>query len=207
MRYILICIVAMLVCSGMHAQDVLISIPTQKELICDIKNPLEVLAKHISRDSLYLYTNNGEITDFTIKPLREGASWISVNKITAKDTIELDKVYFRAVSIEKYLEPSLCNLGSNATLPKEHFKVCRIMAMVVGLDICVQLPIQQFRVIVIRENDVVFTMKVATVTEKETLKAKYDLLQSGDVVYFVDMVATANNEKEYHLNGMKVYVD
>ncbi len=74
MRYILIVIGAMLVCSGMHAQDVLISIPTQKELVCDIKNPLEVLAKDISRDSLYLYTNNGEISNFTIKPLREGPS-------------------------------------------------------------------------------------------------------------------------------------
>ncbi len=105
------------------------------------------------------------------------------------------------------MKPTWCNFGTNATLPKDHFKVCRMMAMVVDLDICVQLPIQQFRVIVIRENDVVFTMKVATEAEKETLKAKYELLQSGDVVYFVDIVATVNNEKEYHLNGMKLYVD
>ena len=205
MKLTLSILLSLLITNIVISQDVVISVGYQNSIITGIQNPLKVLAKNVDSDSLYLSTNNGEINNFTIIPVNLERTYISVNKITQTDTIEIDKVWFKPITIERYIEPTIRGESGNVIISKNALQVSKFSSHVVGLDFNLRFRIKEYRIIAIRDNTPIFTRMMHSDEITPELKNDMELLKSGDIVYYVDIIAKGYPTL-YNVKPLKVII-
>jgi len=194
-----------------YCQEISIEIFRQNILISGIDNSFKIVVEKIPSKSLFLKTDNGEIeninNNYLINPSRIGRAKISIYKISKSDTIFLADKYFKVISLKSYIKPRFGG-QSEGLICKEKLEVIkRIDAVVEDFDISLALNVISSRILVFRDDSLVYSNKINSCTITDNIKKDFSKLHIGDIIYFMDINVICPDKTKLVLNTLKFTID
>jgi hypothetical protein len=193
------------------AQDFLISTPKQRLL--PMKNSIEIIVDGLSFDSLYLTSTNGTVSKidsrFIIHPERPGNTCIKVHAISGEDTLYIGNKLIDVHSFFQYTKVSLAGSKGGVISKESLLSQYGLSADVINQDIDIRFPISSFRVIILRDDSLLYTGVLdSNKFDTKTMNA-FKETKSGDVLHFVDIFASnpKDKEKKYKLDGISIRIE
>jgi hypothetical protein len=193
------------------SQKVVISVFHQNCLIANLDNALEIIAENVPFDSLVVKTNNGQLVKginfYSIRPKELGNAKISVFKIKNRDTILISEKYFKVINLERYTYASIADKHDGDTISKGLLLAQKIInSIIVDLDIDLHAPVSNYRIIMLHNDSLIFTKQFESNKIEPELLEKFQLLQTGDVIYFVDILCLTPDNKKMKIKPVKLTI-
>lgn len=211
MKKLIIILFTTILYNTTFSQKVVISVFHQNYLIANLDNALEIIAENVPFDSLVVKTNNGQlekgINYYSVRPKDLGNAKISVFKIKNRDTILISEKYFKVINLERYTYAGIVGKEDGDTISKERLIAAKIInTTVINLDIDLHIPVVNYRIIMLHNDSLVFTKQFESNKIEPELLEKFQLLQSGDVIYFVDILCKTSDNKKMKIKPVKLTI-
>jgi hypothetical protein len=190
----------------LKSQDFVISTPKQK--LYPMENHVDIIVKGVPFDSIYLTSTNGyvrkEENHFVIQPKKPGNTLIKVFVISGIDTNYIGVKEIRVESFFAHTEVALSGVNRGMISKQQLLAQFGLEADVINLDISISFQITDFRLIIMRGDTFVYTFKSDTNRFSEEIKKGFKLVQSGDILHFVDIkiLDPMDNKKKINLKGI-----
>jgi len=211
MKKVILFFLLCLLSGAVFCQKVIIAVEFQNRLICGIHNFFDIAVENIPNDSLFLKTDNGIIDQeegfFKTTPIKLGEATISVYKIRALDTLLLTSKKFQVINVGEFAKASFDEITAGNITKKKLIATHHLTANVENLAFLFELRITNYRVIIFRNDSLFFTKQYESEEISKELKEKFRTTQSGDMIYFIDIVALTPVNLNTTLNTIRLTVE
>ena len=168
------------------------------ELVQGIDNPIRIMLEGINCDLIEITTDNGQISgkncNFIINPEYVGIAEIKINKIIAQDTqlIEIRKIRVKPIPIPMV---RISSKSSGMIGEKELKSQLGLYSIIEGYDICGQIRITRFRLIVMRGPKLMGVQQNKGGKFSMSTRRLLNETKPRDQVYFVDIYGERINKE------------
>lgn len=194
----------------MWTQEVSIELSRENIIYRGVMNPMKATIEGVDCKSVYLKSIDAVIDkngcDFSIiinSEIKEVT--IEVYKLQKQDTLFIENKKFRVKDIPFYFTVAGVS-GGNIKL--EMFKQIVSLGSFLTYNsyACVDFPISEFKMIILRDNDILgLSQNIGSKSSIET-KALIEKIQVGDNVYFID-IKSEILDKVFELETVKFVIE
>ena len=179
-------------------------------LYLGIENPLLAVVENQKCDSFFLSTDNGKITGnschYGIIPSHVGKATVYAKIVQKHDTITLGETYFR---VKRLPQPTARIAGETYGIISKELLAAQIAirASLENYDIELDYLVTSYTVIIMHNQDSIFTRQIKEKEITEELKKEFLTLQHDDKVLFMDINATGSFGDEGVLNTIEFIIE
>lgn len=176
-------------------------------------NYFQINLEESMHDSILVTTDNGTIerigNDYRIVTKKPGYTNISVYDISRNDTVLIESKRCFVKRFGDFTRARICGKDSGL-ISKSFLRACScIVAHVENLNTSATLQVVSFKLIVLRNDSLVFTVDQSTGKGwfSDELRKNLEQLQSGDDLYFINIIAKDTDAKEVTLNNIILKIE